>query len=99
MTKTIWKFEATIGGVITLPVGAQMLDIQVQHGVPMIWALVDPDAAKADMHVSIYGTGHHLPDDPGRYIGTFQVQGGNLVFHAFAAPCHHMRGIRYETDL
>lgn len=83
MAKTVWKVEALIDGTVTIPSGAQFLDIQVQKGTPMIWVLVDPTAPKINMNVSIYGTGHPMPDDPGRYIGTFQVQGGDLVFHAF----------------
>ena len=46
-------------------------------------ALVDPDAKLVDRDISIHGTGHPLPNDPGTYIGTFQLQGGAFVFHAF----------------
>ena len=31
----------------------------------------------------IYGTGHKVKDNPGKYINTFQVSNGNLVFHVF----------------
>jgi hypothetical protein len=31
----------------------------------------------------MYGTGHDMPDDPGQYVGTFQMHGGALVFHLF----------------
>jgi hypothetical protein len=33
--------------------------------------------------ISIYGTGHPVSGAPKTYIGTFQIAGGDLVFHAF----------------
>lgn len=35
-------------------------------------------------HFRIKGTGH-AADDIGDYIGTFQLNGGSLVFHLFEA--------------
>jgi len=31
----------------------------------------------------IYGTDNPIPDEPGSFIGTFQMPGGALVFHVF----------------
>ena len=81
---TIWKFqlEVTDEQPINMPNGAQILSIQVQHEKPYIWAMVDPDAEKKNSTIQIFGTG--LPvTNPGIFIGTFQVSGGSLVFHAF----------------
>lgn len=35
--------------------------------------------------IRIYGTGHPMPDNPGSYIGSFMLHGGEFVFHAYDA--------------
>jgi hypothetical protein len=89
--KSIWKFPLQVLDVqdVAMPIGAEILSLQVQPhpmntGVPCIWALVDPDEpSKCWRTVRIFGTGHPMPDNPGTYIGTFQIYGGAMVFHAF----------------
>lgn len=85
MAKTIWKFPLDIEDRvrIPLPAGAQLLSVQMQGETPCLWALVDPAAEKEMRYIDVYGTGHEMPDKPGRYISTFQMMGGRLVFHAF----------------
>lgn len=87
MPKTIWKFPVTFDGPIVLPADAQVLSVQMQHGIPTMWAIVDPDTAtrynRATKRLHIAGTGHELPDNLGRFIDTFQMEDGTLVFHVF----------------
>ena len=82
----VWKspLEVTDSQVLELPAGAQLLSVQVQHGSPQIWALVDPSLYTEPRQIRIVGTGHSAAD-VGRFIDTFQVQGGSLVFHVFEA--------------
>jgi len=61
---------------------ASLLTVAVQDGAPCIWALVDPAQPSRERRIRIYGTGHSI-NEPGRYIGTFQLLGGTLVFHVF----------------
>jgi hypothetical protein len=81
----IWKYELEVTDeqVVTLPAGARILALQVQHGQPCLWALVDPDAAKTPWKFRTVGTGHRVDFDTGSYVGTYQVRGGALVFHVF----------------
>jgi len=81
--KTIWKYTLDFDTTLDMPCGAKLLAVQVQHCEPQLWALVDPGAEKELRTFCVYGTGHELPDDPGRYVGTFQLSGGELVFHVF----------------
>lgn len=86
MPKTIYKYplEVTDLQELELPEGAEILTVQMQTGVPCLWALVDPTADKKCRLIRIAGTGHFLNDEiEHRYIGTFQMAGGQLVFHAF----------------
>lgn len=84
--KMIWKYPLrsdTCG--MRLPDGAEILCVQTQNGYPQLWVLID-DGKVAHMtsrQVMVYGTDHPIPDTPQRYIGTFQVEDGALVFHVF----------------
>lgn len=82
--KKIWKYSmAGPDCKFTMPKGAEILTVQIQYGIPQIWALVNPDADLEVRHLVFYGTGHGCPDNPGKYIGTFQINAGSLIFHVF----------------
>lgn len=68
---------------IQMPKGSQLLCVQLQHERPYLWALVDPSLPTITRKLAIYGTGHQVDDAPGNYVGTFQLHGGQLVFHVF----------------
>lgn len=83
--RQIWKFqlETTDLQSVEMPDGAKVLTVQVQHGTPCIWAECDTEAEKEKRWFRTFGTGHPMPDKPGEYIGTYQLNGGDLVFHVF----------------
>lgn len=83
--KTIWKWTLSPDCTIEMPKGAKILAIQEQCNKPQMWALVDPEAEKESRHFLTIGTGHRINMDLGEYHGTFQVDGGALVFHVFEA--------------
>lgn len=68
---------------VTMPEGAVPLTIQIQNGHLCLWALVNDAAPARDYVVTTYGTGHVVAQDPGKYLGTYQLDGGALVFHVF----------------
>lgn len=84
--QTIWKFpiEATDRQEVMMPADAEMLCIQTQGRQACIWARVDSVAPLTPRTIRVFGTGHPV-ESAGRlfYIGTFQIAGGALVFHAF----------------
>lgn len=85
--KTIYKYplEAIDYQRIALPHGAEILTVQAQREKPCIWALVDPDNDLEERYFRMAGTGHPLSEKDKllRYVGTFQIMGGDLVFHVF----------------
>jgi len=81
--KTIWKYELSTKTEIDIPKGVEILDVQSQHERPQLWVLVDPANDKEKRYFAIYGTGHKLPDNPGVYLGTFQIANNNFIFHVF----------------
>lgn len=68
---------------LSMPLGAKPLCVQVQNGIPCMWALVDEENALVDKKFRIYGTGHPVDPEYTDYIGTFQIDDGRLVFHVF----------------
>lgn len=86
MSKVVWKFPVPVSDSfeLDLPIGAEVLTVQVQRGEPQLWALVDPDAPKEKLRFRILGTGHSAKNaDRLLWIATFQLHGGDLVFHCF----------------
>jgi hypothetical protein len=84
--KSIWKYPLQVldRQFVAMPRGAQVLTVQTQRGQPHIWALADPaEREYVDRCLRIYGTGHEMPADPGRYVGTFQLADGGLIYHVF----------------
>ena len=82
--KTIYKWTLTVGMTeLQMPAGAKVLTAQMQGDQPQLWALVDPTQPKERRVFVIYGTGNSVPDNPGEYVATFQMDGGALVWHVF----------------
>jgi hypothetical protein len=85
MIRKIFKFPFPIGGEveISMPAGSEILTVQTQGGIPCIWAVVDADAPFAARRLCVRGTGHQFKGNEGKYIGTCQLDNGELVFHVF----------------
>ena len=82
---SIWKYELKVADeqLVEMPAGSLLLDVQVQNGVPCVWARVDPQQPKVKRKLVTYGTGHPVPDTTGDHVGSYQLQGGALIFHVF----------------
>lgn len=79
-----WTLSVTDKQSLRMHEGAKLLTLQTQGDAPQLWALVDEKAPLVTRIFSTYGTGHTMPEgDPGQYVGTYQLQGGSLVFHVF----------------
>ena len=83
MSKTIWKYSITPDCTLDIPMGAKFLDVQTQHGSPVAWFLVNPNQITTKRVFKTYGTGHPVPENPGKFLGSFQLESGALVFHLF----------------
>ena len=82
---TIWKYQLMAGDkqTIDMPSGARPLCVQVQNGVPCLWALCDPSAPKEKRYFEVFGTGHIVTPGTRDYLGTVQLLDGALVLHVF----------------
>jgi hypothetical protein len=87
--RTIHKYEISEDtGKVRMPRNADILCVQVQRGVPCVWAVVDDYLVTEQRQFHVVGTGHEMPDGVGRseYIGTWQETHDydHLVWHLFA---------------
>lgn len=85
METAIWKFPLELKDrqEIEMPGGAHILTIQMQNGVPCMWAIVVPETPTEKRKFITVGTGHPMPHELSarEYVGTWQ--GGAYVWHVF----------------
>lgn len=90
----IFKYPLQVTDVqyVSLPLHAKLLTVQVQNGIPCLWALVDSKhKLKVNRPVFTIGTGNpagHVfetgkTDEWPKYLSTYQLANGALVFHVF----------------
>lgn len=86
----IFKFSlfVTDEQKLKLPAGSEVLTVQTQNGIPCLWALIpDEKAPLVERSFQIIGTGNLMPPlkdgEQGRYVNTFQLNGGSFVGHVF----------------
>lgn len=87
-TKRIFKYSCPVPLVATFPVtmvrGAEVLCVQVQNGGPQLWAVIEDAEHQDEERVFVLrATGQSFDGSEGRYIGTFQLDGGLFVGHLF----------------
>lgn len=79
-----YQLETTDEQIVEMPLGAEVLTVQVQNEIPCIWAKVNPNHTPIRYRFRIFGTGHTIEEDfTGKYIGTYQLFNGSGVFHIF----------------
>lgn len=83
--RTIHKYQLQIEQhqEIQLHEGAEILCLQVQNNDPFLWMMVDTQRPMVSMRIITHGTGHEVHPDAGRYLGTYQLNDGQFVFHCF----------------
>jgi len=80
----IYKYTLSIvdNQEIEMPAFAQILCVQIQDGLPQIWVAFE-STIYVKRKIIIIETNYHREKWPSHYIGTFQLQGGSLVYHVF----------------
>ena len=81
----IFKWTLRIDGwqEIEMPIGSQILSMQIQNENPQLWVLADENNATEKRSFITCGTGQEIPVDVVDYIGSYQIKNGSLVFHVF----------------
>lgn len=80
----IFKYPIMLGdNLLDMPIGSEILCVQMQNNKPMIWANTNTNNKKELRKIKVFGTGHEFNNSNLTYIGTFQELGGNLIWHVF----------------
>lgn len=91
--RKIYKYELPVdGGIITIKQSIiKILSIQEQNGIPVMWAIVDPDnEAVEPLEITAIGTGWELPTGLDDYLGTAQDEFG-FVWHYFSLKLKELK--------
>lgn len=92
MRRVVWKYPltnllTTDTHIVKIQAGAELLSVQIQYGVPTLWALVDFDEPELhEYEIMMRGTGFVLPnslDCSAQFLSTVQTLGGDHVMHFF----------------
>jgi hypothetical protein len=84
--RKVFKYTVPLNEEFSLdiPWGAKILTVQALDGEPFVWALVDPDARARAVPFRLANTGEAINEAHElRYVGTFQLRDGGLVYHLF----------------
>lgn len=80
--RVVWKYPLAADRTnLDMPLGADILTVQVQNQTPTLWALVEPDNVRETRAFQIVPTGGFVPLTMKRYVGTWQS--GPFVWHLF----------------
>lgn len=84
MAKVIHKYHIGTGRtIVSLPVGARVINAGIQTQRLALWALVDAKAAAYEPRAfNVYMTGEPMPDEPGTYLKTV-INSTGIVAHVF----------------
>lgn len=87
--RTILKYRLTQARMQTIPMpeSAQVLCVQAQDGVLMVWALVDTSDLMEKRVFYVVGTGEDatelFSERVVKHVGTVQLHGAEFVVHIF----------------
>ena len=91
--RKIYKYELPVdGGIIAIKQCIiKILNIQEQNGIPVMWAIVDPDDEVVEpLKIIAIGTGWELPTGLEDYLGTAQDEYG-FIWHYFTIKLEDLR--------
>lgn len=82
---TIWKFVLEPGKDPMAPRGTNLISAgwDPKTGVCVWGEVPDESAPKEPIRLCIVGTGHNLPSDRGRFLGTVVMLDLGLVWHIY----------------
>lgn len=86
MANSVYKYplKSSRDTTLILPIGAELLHVNVQNGDLFLWAKVDVGQCNTEeRNIEVVGTGHGISYGETSFINTFLMENGAFVFHAF----------------
>jgi hypothetical protein len=93
--RSVWKFAIPDAGEFELemPSLARVIHVDVRHGRPCLWALVEPGHVRTMRTFYLRGTGHAV--EAGLvHLGSFVLHDGDFVGHLFEPIAAHVAALR-----
>jgi hypothetical protein len=88
MSAAVWKFPIPIEDefALRMPRDAELLFVATQNEQGCLWARVitDDRVGTVERRFLLRGTGHDVDRDC-KYVGSFMLRGGAIIFHLFEA--------------
>ena len=88
--KVIYKYPLLLidKQTVEIPVNTKIINVKNQHGLLVLYGIVDLEYIDEKENVTIYvvGTGHHKEDnffEKLEFLDTVMFQSGTLMFHIF----------------
>lgn len=105
---TVWKYIIDLeqlekrvddaGGFnFSMPKGATISHVEMQHSWPCMWAVVDTEQPLETRRFALLGTGHKLSSGF-QHVGSFQMLDGKFVGHVFEEQ-HETRMGSYSSTV
>lgn len=95
MVRNIYKWNLNVGETrIEMCKNAEILSVQEQHGSIVLWALIEETSPLSERVFVVRTTGLPMTKDPGKYVGTVQLDEGYFVAHVFETTS--VEGERYR---
>jgi hypothetical protein len=71
--------------LVKMPLKSEIIDIQIQDGNIVMWAIIDPQTEDIEVKINMYGTGEEICDSnlKEQYLATVKSYG--YVWHFFMA--------------
>jgi len=69
--------------IILIPEDAEIMDIQMQHGNPVMWFLANPKSKQIEVKINIYETGHSVNDSECTDVYLATIQYEYSIWHFF----------------
>lgn len=86
--QTVYKYNLTWTDEqsLYLPLGAEILSVEFQHGFIVLYAIVNSELLSMQpWEICIAGTGHEIRGySKADFVGTVKTHDGQLMFHVFA---------------
>lgn len=77
-----YPFHVTTSSTVYIPHGSPLRHVGLDPtGTPCVWAEVDPDAKPAPVQLFVVGTGHPIPKEAVRHLGSFVQK--PFVWHVY----------------
>ena len=83
---SIWKYPMEVEEFqfVEMPVNSMILSVQIQNGIPVIWAKVNTEEKQTEKRkFKMVPTGGYIEEEKSKFLETLQFNHGKFILHVF----------------